>query len=91
MTIEFPLNHIIQGDCLEVLPTLPAASVDLIFADPPYNLQLRQELWRPNNTQVDAVTDEWDQFDNNAAYDEFTRQWLTAARRVMKPTATIWV
>lgn len=86
-----PLDQILQGDTLEILPKLPAASVDLIFADPPYNLQLQQELWRPNLTKVDAVDDEWDQFDDFAAYDKFTHDWLLAARRVMKPTATIWI
>ncbi|MEP7289685.1 MAG: DNA methyltransferase [Chloroflexota bacterium] len=65
--------------------------MDLIFADPPYNLQLQNELWRPNHTHVDAVDDAWDQFDNFEAYDTFTRSWLTAARAVMKSTATIWV
>lgn len=89
--IDFPVNRILEGDTLEILPTLPPSSVDLIFADPPYNLQLQQELWRPNLTQVDAVDDEWDQFDDFAAYDQFTRDWLAGARKVMKDTATIWV
>ncbi|NDJ77834.1 MAG: site-specific DNA-methyltransferase [Chloroflexi bacterium] len=84
-------DRIIVGDSLEILPTLPAHSVDLVFADPPYNLQLRQDLWRPNMTLVDAVNDEWDQFDSFRAYDEFTRAWLRAVRTVMKPTATLWV
>lgn len=88
---ELPLDQIIQGDCIEVLPALPAKSVDLIFADPPYNLQLQQELWRPNLTKVDAVEDDWDQFGSFAEYDAFTRQWLTACRRVLKDTGTIWV
>lgn len=86
-----PLDQIIQGDCIETLNTLPAQSVDLIFADPPYNLQLRQELWRPNMTRVDAVDDEWDRFQDFAAYDAFTRGWLAACRRVLKDTGTIWV
>ena len=85
------VNQILQGDALELLPTLPEASVDMVFADPPYNLQLQQELWRPNMTLVDAVDDEWDQFDGFEAYDDFTRAWLIAVRRVMKDTATIWV
>src|SRR5258708_21927554 len=88
---ELPVNEILQVDTLEILPTLPRASVDLIFADPPYNLQLQQELWRPNMTHVDGVDDEWDQFDDFAAYDSFTRSWLEATREVMKDTATIWV
>ncbi len=84
-------NHVIQGDCLEVLDSLPASTVDLIFADPPYNLQLRNELHRPNMTRVDAVNDQWDQFEGFAAYDEFTRAWLSACRRVLKPTGSIRV
>jgi site-specific DNA-methyltransferase (adenine-specific) len=86
-----PLDQVLEGSCLEILPQLPAASVDLIFADPPYNLQLRQELWRPNLTRVDGVDEAWDQFDSFATYDQFTRQWLSACRRVLKPTGAIWV
>ena len=85
-----PLDQILQGDCIEILSSLPEQSVDLIFADPPYNLQLQGELWRPNMTRVDAVDDEWDRFDGFAAYDRFTRDWLTACRRVLKDTGTIW-
>lgn len=80
-----------QGDCRDLLPTLPPKSVDLIFADPPYNLQLRQELWRPNLTHVDGVNDAWDQFASFADYDKFTREWLTACRHVLSDTGTIWV
>ena len=69
--MDLPLNSIIQGDCIEVLNALPASSVDLIFADPPYNLQLKNELHRPNMTRVDAVNDHWDQFESFAAYDQF--------------------
>ncbi len=86
---ELPLDQVIHGDCLAVLPTLPERSVDLVFADPPYNLQLRQELWRPNMTRVDAVRDEWDQFGDFAAYDRFTRAWLKECRRVLKDTGTL--
>lgn len=86
-----PLNHILQGDCVNVLAGLPEGSVDLVFADPPYNLQLRQELRRPNHTLVDAVNDSWDQFSSYEDYDAFTRAWLTACRRVLKPTGTLWV
>jgi site-specific DNA-methyltransferase (adenine-specific) len=86
-----PLDRIIQGDCVEVLNSLPENSIDLIFADPPYNLQLQGELWRPNMTRVDAVDDEWDQFADFAAYDAFTEAWLRACRRVLKETGTIWV
>jgi DNA modification methylase len=91
VSMELPLNTILQGDCVEVLNQLPAQSVDLIFADPPYNLQLRNELHRPNLTKVDAVDDDWDQFDSFAAYDAFTKDWLKACQRVLKPTGTIWV
>lgn len=85
------LDHIYQGDCRAVLAELPPQSVDLIFADPPYNLQLRNKLLRPNLTEVDAVDDAWDQFDDFAAYDQFTREWLLACRRVLKDTGTLWV
>lgn len=84
-------DHIYHGDCHQILDTLPAGSVDLVFADPPYNLQLQQELWRPNMTRVAAVDDAWDQFADFAAYDAFTRSWLTACRRVLKDTGTLWV
>lgn len=90
-SLELPLDQILQGDCIEVLSSLPEKSVDLIFADPPYNLQLRQELWRPNMTRVDAVDDEWDRFEGFAEYDQFTRDWLAACRRVLKDTGTLWV
>lgn len=86
-----PLNQILAGDCIAVMQSLPAASVDLIFADPPYNLQLRGELHRPDNSRVDAVDDAWDRFGSFAAYDGFTRDWLAAARRVLKPDGAIWV
>lgn len=86
-----PLDQVIQGDCIDVLAGLPEKSVDLIFADPPYNLQLQQELWRPNLTKVAAVNDAWDQFSDFAAYDAFSRAWLTACRRVLKDKGAIWV
>jgi len=85
------LDTILKGDCRKVLDELPEKSVDLIFADPPYNLQLQNTLLRPNLTEVDAVNDEWDQFGNFAHYDDFTREWLTASRRVLKDNGTIWV
>jgi modification methylase len=88
---DLPLDQIITGDCVEIMAGLPEKSVDLIFADPPYNLQLRQALWRPNLTRVNAVTDAWDQFDSLAEYDAFTRSWLTACRRVLKDSGTLWV
>ncbi len=86
-----PLDTVLQGDCRELLKTLPDKSVDLVFADPPYNLQLRGELWRPNLTHVDAVTDAWDKFDSFIEYDRFTREWLFECRRVLKDTGTLWV
>ena len=86
-----PVNQILAGDCVEVMRGLPEASVDLVFADPPYNLQLRGELHRPDNSRVDAVNDAWDRFGSFEAYDRFTRDWLAAARRLLKPGGAIWV
>jgi len=83
--------HIFTGDCVAEMAKLPAASVDLVFADPPYNLQLQGDLKRPDDSRVDAVDDDWDKFSSFAAYDDFTRAWLTACHRVMKPNATLWV
>ncbi|MBW3096918.1 site-specific DNA-methyltransferase [Pseudohoeflea coraliihabitans] len=85
------LDTIIKGDCVAALEALPAASVDVIFADPPYNLQLGGDLTRPDQSTVDAVNDHWDQFASFEAYDAFTRAWLLACRRVLKPNGTIWV
>jgi len=85
------INRILIGDCIAEMAALPAASVDLVFADPPYNLQLQRDLKRPDDSRVDAVDDDWDKFASFAAYDEFTRAWLLACRRVMKPNATLWV
>ena len=89
--VELPLGRILAGDCVEAMKRLPDASVDLVFADPPYNLQLGGDLNRPDGSHVDAVTDHWDQFSSFAAYDEFTRAWLTEARRVLKPDGGLWV
>ena len=86
-----PANRVLVGDCLEELARLPDASVDLVFADPPYNLQLERELLRPNNTVVDGVDDAWDKFSSFADYDRFTRAWLGECRRVLKPDGAIWV
>ena len=83
-SLDAVLNTIQPGDCIEVMNSLPENSVDLIFADPPYNLQLKGELHRPDNSKVDAVDDHWDQFDSFAVYDRFTRDWLSAARRILK-------
>ena len=90
-TSELPLDQILLGDCLKRLHTLPEESIDLVFADPPYNLQLAQDLYRPNHTKVSAVDDSWDQFQGFEAYDSFTRDWLAACRRVLKKTGTLWV
>jgi modification methylase len=86
-----PLNEIIVGDCISELARLPEHSVDLVFADPPYNLQLNSELLRPNNSRVDGVDDEWDKFGSFADYDRFTRDWLLVCRRVLKPEGALWV
>lgn len=91
MTSSTPLDCILHGDCIDVLKTLPEKSVDLVFADPPYNLQLQGDLFRPNMSKVDAVSESWDKFDSAATYDAFTRDWLTACRRVLKDTGTLWV
>jgi len=85
------IDTIIKGDCVAALEALPTHSVDVIFADPPYNLQLGGALHRPDQSLVDAVDDEWDQFASFEAYDAFTRAWLLACRRVLKPTGTLWV
>lgn len=86
-----PLNKILQGDCIEAMNALPEKSVDVIFADPPYNMQLKDTLSRPDNSKVDGVHDAWDQFSSFRAYDDFTNAWLKAARRILKDNGTIWV
>jgi modification methylase len=86
-----PSHRILVGECAAEMAKLPAASVDLVFADPPYNLQLANDLKRPDDSRVDAVDDDWDKFSSFAAYDEFTKTWLAAAKRVLKPAGTIWV
>jgi modification methylase len=88
---DLPIGQILDGDCIAAMRSLPDASVDLVFADPPYNLQLGGDLNRPDGSVVDAVTDHWDQFDSFAAYDKFSREWLTEARRVLKPNGALWV
>ena len=85
------LNEVLVGDSIEVMQSLPAACVDLVFADPPYNLQLEGELLRPNNSRVDGVDQAWDRFSSFADYDRFTRAWLKEARRLLKPNGTLWV
>jgi modification methylase len=86
-----PANRVLVGDCLAELARLPASSADLVFADPPYNLQLERELLRPNNTVVDGVDDDWDKFGSFADYDRFCRAWLGECRRILKPDGAIWV
>src|SRR3954468_8703554 len=91
LTLQAAPARIVNGDCVAEMSRLPAASVDLVFADPPYNLQLQRDLKRPDDSKVDAVDDDWDQFASFAAYDTFTRAWLSACKRVLKPSGTIWV
>jgi len=88
---ELPFDEILMGDCIAEMARLPDKSVDMIFADPPYNLQLGGDLFRPEGSRVDAVDDEWDKFDSLGAYDDFTREWLAEARRILKDNGTIWV
>ncbi|MEX1148337.1 MAG: site-specific DNA-methyltransferase [Sphingomonadales bacterium] len=90
-TSDLPLDRILIGDCIEQMNRLPAKSVDMVFADPPYNLQLQGELHRPNNSRVDGVDDDWDKFESFSSYDMFTRAWLKAAHRILKDNGTIWV
>lgn len=86
-----PLGRILPGDCIEAMRSIPDASVDMVFADPPYNLQLGGDLSRPDGSHVDAVTNDWDKFSSFATYDQFTRDWLAEARRVLKPEGSLWV
>jgi modification methylase len=88
---ELPLDTILEGDCIAEMARLPDKSVDMIFADPPYNLQLGGDLFRPEGGKVDACDDDWDKFDSLGAYDDFTREWLAEARRILKDDGTIWV
>ncbi|MGF1552454.1 MAG: site-specific DNA-methyltransferase [Paracoccaceae bacterium] len=89
-TGALPRDRVIEGDCVEAMAALPAGSIDLVFADPPYNLQLKGELHRPDHSRVDGVSDDWDRFASLADYDAFTRAWLAEARRVLKPDGAIW-
>ena len=88
---DLPHDTILEGDCIAEMAKLPDKSVDMIFADPPYNLQLGGDLFRPEGGKVDACDDDWDKFDSLAAYDDFTREWLAEARRILKDDGTIWV
>jgi modification methylase len=85
------VNRILVGDCVALMNAMPAESVDLVFADPPYNLQLGGELLRPNQTRVEGVEEDWDKFEDFASYDGFSRDWLAAVRRVLKPEGSLWV
>ncbi len=91
ITGDLPRNRIIEGGCVEVMNSLPAGSVDLVFADPPYYLQLEKELHRPDNSKVDGVDDAWDKFSSFEDYDRFTRDWLAATKRILKPNGALWV
>src|SRR6202008_1074535 len=88
---DLPVGEILHDDCVAAMRGLPDGCVDMIFADPPYNLQLGGELFRPEGGRVDACDDDWDKFDTFEAYDDFTRAWLREARRILKPDGTIWV
>ncbi|HQS70212.1 MAG TPA: DNA methyltransferase, partial [Novosphingobium sp.] len=89
--VALPRNQILRGDCIAEMRKLPDASIDMIFADPPYNLQLGGDLARPDGSHVDAVTNDWDKFSSFATYDKFTREWLIEAHRLLKPDGSIWV
>ncbi len=88
---DLPLNQILRMDCIKAMRSLPDACIDMVFADPPYNLQLGGDLQRPDGSTVDAVDDEWDKFATFAVYDKFTREWLAEARRILKPNGSLWV
>src|SRR5471030_1812158 len=91
IALELPLDQILLGDCIELMRMLPSGSIDCVFADPPYNLQLRGELRRPDDSLVDGVDDDWDEFVDFAAYDHFTRAWLTECHRLLRKDGTLWV
>jgi len=90
MSVDYR-DRVLVGDCIDLMESLPEGSIDMVFADPPYNLQLGGDLLRPDNSKVDAVDDDWDKFTDFARYDSFSRAWLAAARRVLKPEGTLWV
>tara|TARA_A100000164_G_scaffold86209_2_gene73967 strand:+ start:11704 stop:12852 length:1149 start_codon:yes stop_codon:yes gene_type:complete len=88
---NLPLNKIIKGDCIKSMRSLPDNSIDVIFADPPYNLQLKNDLSRPDSSKVNGVTEGWDRFKSFEEYDKFTKDWISEAQRILKPEGTIWV
>ena len=88
---KLPLNKIINGNSIDIMMSFPDNSIDMIFADPPYNLQLKNELSRPDSSKVNGVTEEWDSFKSFKEYDQFTETWMTEAKRILKPEGTIWV
>lgn len=91
MNEKLATNRILVGDCVQLMRDMPAGSVDVVFADPPYNLQLNGDLMRPNHTRVDGVDEDWDRFQDFQSYDRFTRDWLDAARHTLKDDGTLWV
>jgi modification methylase len=91
IALELPLDQILLGDCIEMMRMLPTGSIDCVFSDPPYNLQLRGELRRPDDSLVDGVDDDWDKFSDFASYDQFTRAWLTECHRLLRKDGSLWV
>ena len=89
--IDYWTNKIILGECIEIMDSLPSNSIDMVFADPPYNLQLEKELFRPNNSRVEGVSESWDQFDSFSSYDKFTKSWLSSVRNILKDDGCLWV
>ena len=89
--LNIPLDQILNGECIQVMKTIPSASIDCIFADPPYNLQLQGELRRPDDTIVDGVNEDWDKFKSFQLYDQFCRSWLKECHRLLRKNGTIWV
>ncbi len=91
MLLKSYLNRVVVGDCIDKMNELPPESIDLVFADPPYNLQLNGDLERPNQTKVDGVKESWDKFKSISDYDNFTKKWMSSARRILKPNGSIWI